>query len=63
MNAISISRAFVCVACEVVIPTAQACPICGSGQSIASLSAWLSRKSGLDDVVRALTHASAVGAK
>ena len=62
MNAIPISRAFVCCQCSIVIATAQVCPACGSAQSIASLSAWLNRRS-LDEVRQALDMASAVRAK
>lgn len=62
MNAIPITSAFVCCQCSIVIATAQACPNCGSAQAIASLSAWLNRRS-VDEVKAALDLVSAVRAR
>lgn len=41
MIAIPVSKAYVCVECQIVMDTPQVCPQCASGQGIASLARWL----------------------
>ncbi len=60
MIALHISQAYVCVQCNVVIATAMACPRCGSGLGIASLSAWLGSLDAFVEAATELNRASGV---